>query len=106
LESDFDVDFVSGFGSDFGFDSDLDSELDSALLSELDALPRPVVRGVEPAALEADSDRIQDLVELPMALGTGFERLVAHPLLDLELVAAIAAAITVNGHLFVSFWGS
>src|SRR2546421_615718 len=56
-----------------------------------------VVGRVKATALEDHASRVKHLAELALALGADLERLVGHPLLDLELVSAVAATVAVNG---------
>src|ERR1041385_3727391 len=58
-----------------------------------------VVGGVEAAALELDAHRIEQLPQRAAALGAHAQRLGRHALEHLELVATLAAPVSVDRHL-------
>src|SRR5215467_4470115 len=58
-----------------------------------------VVGGVEAAALELDTDRVEQLPQGAAALGTHLQRLRGHALEHLQLVAAFSAPVSVDRHV-------
>ncbi|GAA1481487.1 hypothetical protein GCM10009624_19270 [Gordonia sinesedis] len=72
-------------------------------LRRTDTAVRPGTRvgAVEPAALEDDADRIEQLAQLARALRAFGQRIVGERLVGVELVAALRARIRVGGHRYL-----